>query len=49
METNVNLYKMRLPRGYVDLSAEELEYDGSNKEVPSLEPPYSTNKIYMQY
>jgi hypothetical protein len=29
MYANANMYEMRLPRGYVDLSAEELEYDGS--------------------
>jgi hypothetical protein len=29
MNSYVNEYEMRLPRGYVDLSAEEMEYDGT--------------------
>ena len=28
MYANVSEYEMRLPRGYVDLSVEEMEYDG---------------------
>lgn len=28
MYASVNEYEMRLPRGYVDSSAEEMEYDG---------------------
>jgi hypothetical protein len=40
MNSYVNEYEMILPRGYVDLSAEELEYDGTgwlNKLVGALE------------
>ncbi|MDR3075586.1 MAG: hypothetical protein LBU30_06100 [Candidatus Methanoplasma sp.] len=28
MYANANVYEMRLPRGYVELSDEEMEYDG---------------------
>jgi hypothetical protein len=28
MYANVNKYEMRLPKGYVDLSSDEMEYDG---------------------